>query len=148
VLQRALWTRSGWPVRSAILLASAAVCAALPSMPDEVKRYAPMGILPALIAFPLGLASAAVWQRLQADVELQKDGQNAVFVLGTGLEEDNLRTALWLRRKYPLAMVIARSSRESRFASEVAAEHNFISISINQLVEENIPKGWVEMQDN
>jgi fucose 4-O-acetylase-like acetyltransferase len=66
VLLRALWTRSGGPVRSAILLASAAVCAALPSMPDEVKRYAPMGILPALIAFPLGLASAAVWQRLQA----------------------------------------------------------------------------------
>ena len=86
-----------------------------------------------------------VWQRLQAEVEVQVDGQNAVFVLGTGLEEDNLRTALWLKRKYPLAMVIARSSRESRFASEVAKEHNFISISINQLVEENIPQSWVEV---
>jgi len=87
-----------------------------------------------------------VWQRLQTEVELKADGQNAVFVLGTGLEEDNLRTALWLKRKYPQAMVIARSSRESRFASEVATEHNFISISINQLVEENIPAGWVELQ--
>jgi voltage-gated potassium channel Kch len=86
-----------------------------------------------------------VWQRLQAEVALQKDGQNAVFVLGTGLEEDNLRTALWIRRKYPSAMVIARSSRESRFANEVALEHNFISISINQLVEENIPADWVEL---
>ena len=86
-----------------------------------------------------------VWQRLQAEVKLQVDGQNAVFVLGTGLEEDNLRTALWLKRKYPQAMVIARSSRESRFASEVAQEHKFISISINQLVEENIPQSWVEV---
>jgi len=84
-----------------------------------------------------------VWQRVQAEIALRPDGQNSVFVLGTGLEEDNLRTALWIRRKYPKAMVIARSSRESRFASEVAGEHDFISISINQLVEENIPVGWV-----
>jgi len=84
-----------------------------------------------------------VWQRVQSEIALRPDGQNSVFVLGTGLEEDNLRTALWIRRKYPKAMVIARSSRESRFASEVAAEHDFISISINQLVEENIPASWV-----
>jgi len=29
----------------------------------------------------------------------------------------------------------------------VAAEHDFISISIHQLVEENIPPSWVELQD-
>jgi voltage-gated potassium channel Kch len=86
-----------------------------------------------------------VWQRMHAEIEHKPDGENAVFVLGTGLEEDNLRTALWIRRKYPKAMVIARSSRESQFASEVAAEHDFISISINQLVEENIPEDWVEL---
>ena len=85
-----------------------------------------------------------VWQRVQSEIALKPDGQNAVFVLGTGLEEENLRTALWIRRKYPKAMVITRSGRESRFASEVAAEHDFISISINQLVEENIPAGWVD----
>jgi Trk K+ transport system NAD-binding subunit len=89
-----------------------------------------------------------VWQRLQAEVELKEDGDSSVFVLGTGQEEDNLRTALWIKRKYPKAMVIARSSRESRFATEVAAEHNFVSISINQLVEENIPAGWVEFADS
>ena len=58
-----------------------------------------------------------VWQRVQAEIDLKRDGRSAAFVLGTGLEEDNLRTALWIRRKYPEAMVIARSSRESRFAS-------------------------------
>ncbi|MEE4281107.1 MAG: NAD-binding protein [Pseudomonadales bacterium] len=88
-----------------------------------------------------------VWQQMQAEVELKADGRNSIFVLGTGMEEDNLRTALWIKRKYPQAMVIARSSRESHFATEVAAEHNFISISINQLVEENIPAAWVQLSD-
>ncbi len=88
-----------------------------------------------------------VWQRMYAEIEHRPDGENAVFVLGTGLEEDNLRTALWIRRNFPKAMVIARSSRESQFASEVAAEHNFISISINELVEDNIPASWVELAD-
>jgi hypothetical protein len=74
---------------------------------------------------------------------MKEDGENPIFVLGTGREEDNLRTALWVKRKYPKALVIARSSKESRFVDEVAAEHNFISISINQLVEEYIPKSWV-----
>ena len=91
------------------------------------------------------ISNPEVWQRVQSDIALSPDGQNSVFVLGTGLAEENLRTALWIRRKFPKAMVIARSSRESRFASEVAAEHDFISISIDQLVEENIPKGWVEL---
>lgn len=88
-----------------------------------------------------------VWQRMHAEIEHKSDGENVVFVLGTGLEEDNLRTALWIRRNYPKAMVIARSSRESRFASQVAAEHDFISISINELVEENIPANWVELAE-
>lgn len=88
-----------------------------------------------------------VWQRVQDEIAIKPDGEDAVFVLGTGLEEDNLRTALWIRRKYPRAMVIARSSRKSQFASDVAAENGFISISINQLVEENIPTSWVEFTD-
>jgi Trk K+ transport system NAD-binding subunit len=85
-----------------------------------------------------------VWKKLQEEIEIQSSGRNAVFVLGTGGEEDNLRTALWIRRKYADALVIARSSKESRFADEVSEEHNIISISINQLVEENIPRSWID----
>ena len=84
-----------------------------------------------------------VWLQVQQEVNMQEDGQNSVFVLGTGHEEDNLRTALWIKRKYPNALVIARSSKESRFAGEVATEHDFVCISINQLVEENIPRHWL-----
>jgi Trk K+ transport system NAD-binding subunit len=84
-----------------------------------------------------------VWDRLRHDIDI--GGDNTVFVLGTGKEEDNLRTALWLRRKYPGAMVIARSDKTSRFASGVGEEHNIITISITQLVEENIPSHWIDL---
>jgi len=85
-----------------------------------------------------------VWQRLRSDVDLS--GSNVVFVLGTGREEDNLRTSLWLKRQHPQSMVIARSSKESRFANEVGAERGIVSISINQLVEENIPQHWIDFE--
>jgi len=83
-----------------------------------------------------------VWDQLRQQIDLE--GDNTVFVLGTGQEEENLRTALWIRRKYPGALVIARSSRESLFATEVGKEHDLVSISITQLVEEHIPRSWIE----
>lgn len=82
-----------------------------------------------------------VWRRLQSDANLE--ARDTVIVLGTGREEDNLRTALWLRNKFPRTKLIARSSKKSRFATEVAEEHDIVSISITQLVEENIPKDWL-----
>ncbi len=83
-----------------------------------------------------------VWRQMYEDVPIDRD-EEAVFVLGTGREEENLRTALWLRRYRPGSMIIARSSKESRFASEVGMEHGVLSISINQLVEDNIPEEWL-----
>ena len=88
------------------------------------------------------IANPEVWERVRRDANVE--GNNTVFVLGTGREEENLRTALWLRKKYPGAMVIARSSKESLFATEVGQEHNIVSISIAQLVEDNIPEAWIE----
>lgn len=87
------------------------------------------------------IAHPEVWDRVSREVKI--DGDNTVFVLGTGREEENLRTALWLRLKYPGAMIIARSSKESLFATEVGSEHDIVSISITQLVEDNMPQGWI-----
>lgn len=81
-----------------------------------------------------------VWKRLQDEANLAE--RDTVVVLGTGREEENLRTALWISNKFPRAKVFARSSKESRFATEVADEHGIVSISITQLVEENIPLDW------
>ena len=87
------------------------------------------------------IAYPEVWEQLSGQIAI--GGDNSVFVLGTGREEENLRTALWLRRNYPQAMIVARSSQPSRYAAEVGEEHDILSISIYQLVGENIPRAWI-----
>ncbi|MEM9255826.1 MAG: NAD-binding protein [Pseudomonadota bacterium] len=83
-----------------------------------------------------------VWNKVRSTADI--GSSNTVFVLGTGGEEENLRTSLWLRRKYPEAMVIARSRRESLFSNEVGQEHNIICVSITKLVEDNLPRTWTD----
>jgi Trk K+ transport system NAD-binding subunit len=89
------------------------------------------------------ISNPEVWERIRNTVDIK--GDNTVFVMGTGHEELNLRTALWLRRQYPGAMVISRSSKESLFAAEVGEEHDIINISIAELLEQNIPSSWVDI---
>ena len=86
------------------------------------------------------VANPEVWRRVAAKVDLEQP--NTVFILGTGSGRDNLRTALWLRQKYPNAHVFARSNGQSRFASSVADEKDITAFSINGLLEEMIPVRW------
>jgi hypothetical protein len=90
------------------------------------------------------IAHPELWERVRRDTQVTGE-RDAVFVLGTGREEENLRTALWIRRHLPEAMVVTRTSKDSLFAREVGSEHDILSISINQLVEENIPASWVDV---
>ena len=83
------------------------------------------------------------WAEARNAVEL--DSPDTVVVLGTGREEENLRTALWLRQKNPKAKIFSRSSKESEFAAEVGQEKDIVGISITQLIEENIPVDWVQV---
>ena len=82
-----------------------------------------------------------VWRKL-TDME-DLDAKEPTILLGTGSAEDNLRTALWLKRKYPNAMVFARTNDISRLALDVGAEHNIGTFSIKQLVEDNVPQDWL-----
>ncbi len=88
------------------------------------------------------ISNPEIWEKVHNTVDIE--GDNTVFVMGTGHEEQNLRTSLWLRRHYPGAMIISRSSKESLFAAEVGEEHNIINISIAGLFEQNIPSSWIE----
>ena len=54
-----------------------------------------------------------------------------------------MRTALWIKRKYPNALVFARTNDVSQLAQEVGAEHDIETFSIKQLVEDNVPKEWL-----
>ncbi len=82
-----------------------------------------------------------VWRRVWESITV--DSEDTVIVLGTGSEEENMRTALWLRKKAPRARIIARSSKQSQFASEVGRDNDIITVSIAELVDQNIPADWV-----
>jgi voltage-gated potassium channel Kch len=83
-----------------------------------------------------------VWRRLTQSIDLRET--EPTIILGTGQEQDNLRTALWIKQKYANALVFARTYDISQFALEVGVEHDINSISITQLVENNIPPHWID----
>lgn len=89
------------------------------------------------------IAHPEVWERLDKAIDI--GGDNTVFVLGTGREDENLRLGLWLRQKYPGAMVVTRTSQESLFASEMGQDQNIVNVSITELVENHLPASWVRL---
>ncbi len=87
------------------------------------------------------IAHPEVWRNLREQIDLTS--AEPVVILGTGNAANNLRTALWLRQKHPNALIFTRTNDISEFALEVGVEHKINSISITQLVEDNIPLEWV-----
>ncbi len=86
------------------------------------------------------ISNPQVWQQVVDVADFSRD--EPTVILGTGRSEENLRTALWIKRKYPNAFVFARTNDESEFARHVTAEHGIHSISIAELVRANIPEAW------
>ncbi|MEM8765844.1 MAG: NAD-binding protein [Pseudomonadota bacterium] len=87
------------------------------------------------------ISNPDVWRRLTEAEDLTQN--HPTILLGTGRAEVNLRTALWIKRKYPNALVFARTNDVSQLAQEVGAEHDIETFSIKQLVEDNVPKEWL-----
>lgn len=82
-----------------------------------------------------------VWAKLKSKVDL--DNTQPIIILCTNSEENNFRTSLWLKRKHPDAMVVARSYLPSKFAEDVSEQNNILNVSINKLVRESFPKDWL-----
>ena len=82
-----------------------------------------------------------VWRKLSESVDLERS--EPTVILGTGSPEENLRAAMWVKRQWPNALVFARTNDVSVFATDVGREHDINSISITQLVEDNIPDDWL-----
>jgi voltage-gated potassium channel Kch len=82
-----------------------------------------------------------VWQKVGtlADLSVAKP----TVILGTGRAEDNLRTALWIKQRFPNALVFARTNDISELALDVGREHGINAFSIKQLVEDNLPASWL-----
>jgi hypothetical protein len=86
------------------------------------------------------LRDPGLWHRLADQVDLA--GKEPVFVLGSGVDRTNLRTAMWLARKYPRAFVLARSEARWRFAEEVSHEAGIHTFSVAELVTQSMPVEW------
>lgn len=87
------------------------------------------------------ISHPGVWQNLHEFWDITQ--RKTLFMLATNREEDNLRTALWLRRQNSDALIIARLGRSSSFADEVAEDHDIIALGLHQLIERSIPENWV-----
>lgn len=90
------------------------------------------------------IAHPEVWANASSLVNFE--GDNTLFILGTGREEENLRTALWLRRKYPSAAIVSRTNAQSGFAASLGCDNDIINVSISELVQANLPSTWFVSQ--
>ena len=85
-----------------------------------------------------------VWRNLTGDIDLSRG--EPVVIMGTGDPANNLRTALWIKQKYKNALIFVRTNDTSAFAQAVGEEYGVHCISITQLVEDNIPLEWTQLE--
>lgn len=103
----------------------------------DLKNFCRREILEGNISHP------QVWKQLRDNVNLKTS--KPIIILCTKSEEDNFRTSLWLKRKYPDAMIVARSNLPSKFATNVCEQYNILNVSVNKLVRENFPTDWLKI---
>jgi hypothetical protein len=58
-----------------------------------------------------------------------------VIVLGIDDDKVNLQTAMYLRRRWPEAMIFVRCQHESAFTEELSRRHDFTVLAIDQVLE-------------
>ncbi|MCA9653420.1 MAG: NAD-binding protein [Myxococcales bacterium] len=90
------------------------------------------------------LRDPGLWRSLADQIDLSR--AEPVFVLGSGVDRTNLRTALWLAQKHPRALVMARSEARWSFAEEVSREAGIHTFSVAELVTQSMPVEWFESQ--
>ena len=81
-----------------------------------------------------------IWQRLFSEVVI--GNQEPVFVITTGDNRTNLRCAIWLRKRFPNALIISRTPAPSSFAKGICDQHDVVSVNTAELVQASIPHAW------
>ncbi|MBM4203518.1 MAG: potassium transporter TrkA [Gammaproteobacteria bacterium] len=82
-----------------------------------------------------------VWRQVRERIDLNLG--EPVIILGTGNAAQNLRTALWLKRNWPNCLVFTRTHDASELTRHMAKEQNIQSLSITELLEDNLPEAWI-----
>lgn len=73
-----------------------------------------------------------------------KPGPRPVFVLGSGVDGVNIRTALWLSSTYPDAKIVARCFDKSSFTEEISRECGFEIVSTADMLLASMGPDWLE----
>jgi voltage-gated potassium channel Kch len=76
------------------------------------------------------------WMRVSDCVDLEHG--EPVFVLGCGQDYVNLRTAIWLRGRFPEALIVVRGFEDSEFARQIAAHRRLELVSVGELLAEDL----------
>lgn len=93
------------------------------------------------LIFEGDIAHPQVWRQVRESVDF--DLGEPVVILGTGNAAHNLRTALWLKRNWPNCRVFTRTHDASELTRRMAMEHGIESLSITELLEDNLPQAWI-----
>ena len=86
------------------------------------------------------LRDPTIWRAIESRYDFNV--HPAAFVLASGDDGTNIRTAMRISRRYPHAYVVARSFGESSFAQEVSRDAGFATFSVAKLVSESMPDEW------
>ncbi len=70
-------------------------------------------------------------------------GPRPVFVLGSGVDGVNIRTALWLSSNYPDAKIVARCFDQSSFTEQISRECGFEIVSTAEMLLASMGSDWL-----
>ena len=89
---------------------------------------------------PGNMLDRGLWAALDQRHQLAQKAP--LIVVGADDDMVNLEAALWLRRRYSDAFIVARQFQRSPFSTQVADECNIILFAIADLVAEALPMEW------
>jgi voltage-gated potassium channel Kch len=93
------------------------------------------------LVFEGDISHPDVWRRVRERIDFNLG--EPVIILGTGNAAQNLRTALWIKRNWPNCLVFTRTHDASELTRHMAKEQDIESLSITELLEDNLPQAWV-----
>ncbi|MCZ6502245.1 MAG: NAD-binding protein [Gammaproteobacteria bacterium] len=81
-----------------------------------------------------------VWQQLERLIDLHE--REPLVLIATGVDDENLRTSLWLKKKYPNAKVMVRTARPSHFAESVCQAAGIQVFGLSEIIHDSMPDEW------
>jgi voltage-gated potassium channel Kch len=86
---------------------------------------------------PGDLCDPLAWQAVEGIGEVEP-----VFIIGSGDDEANMSTALWVATAFPRAFVMVRGFYRSEFADLMARDAGFTHFALSELVNDGMSERW------